>query len=93
VLHELYGPTLAVNSLHHQTVDRVADGWAVAARSSIGGDVEALEWPGHDLVAVQWHPEHTAARDPIQQRLFDALVRAAAESNARSRAAGGSRCG
>ena len=28
VLHDLYGPTLAVNSLHHQTVDRVADGWA-----------------------------------------------------------------
>jgi putative glutamine amidotransferase len=31
--------------------------------------------PGHPwLVAVQWHPEITAASDPAQQRLFDALV-------------------
>jgi putative glutamine amidotransferase len=29
-------------------------------------------------VAVQWHPEDTAAEDPSQQGLFDALVRAAA---------------
>ena len=26
------------------------------------------------LLAVQWHPEDTAATDPAQQRLFDALV-------------------
>jgi putative glutamine amidotransferase len=26
---------------------------------------------------VQWHPEDTAAEDPEQQRLFDALVAAA----------------
>ena len=31
------------------------------------------------LVAVQWHPEHTAAVDAQQQRLFDELVRAARE--------------
>jgi putative glutamine amidotransferase len=29
------------------------------------------------LVAVQWHPESTAAEDATQQRLFDALVAAA----------------
>jgi putative glutamine amidotransferase len=66
LLHELYGPRLSVNSLHHQTVDRVAAGWTVTARSR-GGDVEALEWPGHDVVAVQWHPELLDSRrsDPI----------------------------
>ena len=26
------------------------------------------------LFAVQWHPELTASDDPVQQRLFDALV-------------------
>ena len=26
------------------------------------------------LVAVQWHPEDTAAKDPQQQRIFDVLV-------------------
>jgi putative glutamine amidotransferase len=29
------------------------------------------------LIGVQWHPEMTAADDPSQQRLFDALVEAA----------------
>jgi putative glutamine amidotransferase len=28
------------------------------------------------VVAVQWHPEETAAGDPAQQRLFDAFVTA-----------------
>jgi putative glutamine amidotransferase len=66
LLHELYGSRLSVNSLHHQTVDRVAAGWTVTARSR-SGDVEALEWPSHDVVAVQWHPELLDSRgsDPI----------------------------
>ena len=65
-LHEMYGSHLRVNSLHHQTVDRVAPGWTVAARSS-DGTVEALEWPDHDVIAVQWHPEMLAdaSSDPI----------------------------
>jgi putative glutamine amidotransferase len=65
-LHEFYGPGHIVNSLHHQTVDRVADGWVVAARSA-DGTIEALEWPGHDVVAVQWHPEllPSSATDPL----------------------------
>jgi gamma-glutamyl-gamma-aminobutyrate hydrolase PuuD len=32
------------------------------------------------LLAVQWHPEDTAAGDPAQQRLFGALVSAAAKN-------------
>ena len=68
----LYGPSHRVNSLHHQTVDRVADGWVVTARSA-DGTVEALEWPGHDVIAVQWHPELLAgaARDPLFRWLVD----------------------
>jgi putative glutamine amidotransferase len=31
---------------------------------------------------VQWHPEDTAATDPAQQRLFGALVAAAAARHA-----------
>ncbi len=76
LLHELYGPTVAVNSLHHQTVDRVAGGWTVAARSA-SGDVEGLEWPGRDVVAVQWHPEllDTRASDPLFTWLVDRAAR------------------
>jgi putative glutamine amidotransferase len=65
-LAAMYGPTHRVNSLHHQTVDRVADGWVVTARSA-DGTIEALEWSGHDVIAVQWHPELLpgAASDPL----------------------------
>jgi len=64
-------------SSHHQALRRVADGLVVVARAP-DGIVEGVEMPAHPfLLGVQWHPEHTAADDPVQQRLFDALVRAA----------------
>ncbi|HET7559396.1 MAG TPA: gamma-glutamyl-gamma-aminobutyrate hydrolase family protein, partial [Limnochordia bacterium] len=49
------------------------------------GTIEAVELPGHPwLLAVQWHPELTAAKDPSQQRLFDAFVQAAAKRAGRA---------
>ena len=38
----IYGPSVHVNSLHHQAVDRVADGYEVTGRSN-DGTIEALE--------------------------------------------------
>ena len=68
--------TCTTASSHHQAVQRVAAGFTVVAHAP-DGIVEAMELPGHPfLLAVQWHPELTAAADPLQQRLFDALVRA-----------------
>jgi putative glutamine amidotransferase len=64
-------------SIHHQGPDRIAPGLVVVARSPDGA-VEALEtqrdvgW----VLAVQWHPERTAAADPRQQAMFDAFGRA-----------------
>jgi putative glutamine amidotransferase len=59
---------------HHQAVGRVGDGLRVVARSS-DGTAEALEPEGDAwVVSVQWHPEDSAMRDPVQQRLFDAFV-------------------
>lgn len=63
-----------VNSLHHQTVDRVGDGLRVAARSD-DGVIEGLERPGRDLLAVQWHPEMLIEPEPV----FDWLVNQAAK--------------
>jgi len=65
-LAELYGEALTVNSLHHQTVDQVGGGLAVAARAD-DGTVEGLEIPGLDVIAVQWHPEMMRGRsgDPV----------------------------
>ena len=49
----------------------------VRAAGAADGTVEALELPDHPfLIAVQWHPEITAADQPDHQALFDALVAA-----------------
>jgi gamma-glutamyl-gamma-aminobutyrate hydrolase PuuD len=66
--------TVHVSCHHHQAVDRLGDGLQVVGRAS-DGIVEALELEGGFVLAVQWHPEDTAADDRVQQRLFDALVR------------------
>jgi len=69
-LEALYGSRKSVNSLHHQTVDRVGDGLVVAAHAP-DGEVEALELNEH-TIAVQWHPELLASRD--QDPVFSWLV-------------------
>lgn len=64
-------------SWHHQAIRELATDLSITARAS-DGVIEAVELPSHPwLVAVQWHPELTAADDITQQRLFDALVEAA----------------
>jgi putative glutamine amidotransferase len=61
-------------SWHHQSPRQVGGRLQVAATAP-DGVIEALEMPGHPwLIAVQWHPELTAASDPLQQRLFDSIV-------------------
>ncbi|MGD6741703.1 gamma-glutamyl-gamma-aminobutyrate hydrolase family protein [Streptomyces sp. BH106] len=64
---------------HHQQVDRPGEGLHITARAT-DGTIEALELPTHDglFLAVQWHPEDTAHEDPVQQRVFGALVEASA---------------
>ena len=63
-------------SAHHQGLDRLAEGLTATGWAE-DGLVEAAERPEGWVVGVQWHPEHTAADDPTQQALFDALVRRA----------------
>jgi putative glutamine amidotransferase len=58
---------------HHQAIAQLGDGLHVVGRAA-DGIIEALELDGTFLLAVQWHPEDTAADDRPQQRLFDALV-------------------
>jgi putative glutamine amidotransferase len=66
--------TVQVSSSHHQAAARLGDGLAISGRAP-DGIVEAMEHPeGSWVVAVQWHPERTAEKDPAQQGLFDALV-------------------
>ena len=42
------------------------------------GTIEAVEHRAQSwVVGVQWHPEDTADTDPVNQGLFDELVRRA----------------
>jgi putative glutamine amidotransferase len=66
-------PTVSCH--HHQAIDRVGTGLRVVGRAA-DGIVEAIEPVADDafVLAVQWHPEDTAATDPAQQALFTGLV-------------------
>jgi putative glutamine amidotransferase len=90
------GP-LTCSSHHHQGVDRVGAGLVVSGRSP-DGLVEAIEVPVPDMnttgvseaeitwmLGVQWHPEETAATDPAQQSLFDAVTLLARHRGSRAR--------
>ena len=66
-------------SWHHQAVDRLAEGLAVAARAS-DGLIEAVEVePPTWVFGVQWHPELNALQSRRQARLFASLAEAAGQ--------------
>ncbi len=75
VFEEIYGALeFPVNSRHHQGVRRIGAGLEVAGHAP-DGLVEALVFRDHPFaIAVQWHPEAQVADDPVQRRLFQALV-------------------
>lgn len=71
-----------VNSIHHQAIDRLGGGLAVAARAE-DGTVEAVAGtdPSRFLRAVQWHPEKLPGADGRAHavRLLAPFVQAAAD--------------
>lgn len=72
--------TASVNSIHHQAVNDLGKKLWVAADSP-DGFPEALEIEDYPFcIAVQWHPEHMAARTPGQQKLFQVFVDACRKS-------------
>jgi len=60
-----------VNSLHHQGVDRLADGLVVEAVAP-DGQIEAVSMPGAKgfLLGVQWHPEWAFADNALSRAIF-----------------------
>jgi len=68
---------LQVNSFHHQSPRRVAQGFQASAWSE-DGIIEAIESNSHRFVlGVQWHPEQMLARTE-QKKLFQAFIKACA---------------
>ena len=55
-LRQMYGPEVAVNSLHHQAVDQLGEGYVATAHSP-DGIIEGIEHTDLPILAVQWHPE------------------------------------
>jgi putative glutamine amidotransferase len=80
-LAEIIGTTtnVTVNTLHHQSVEKLAPGLIITAHAP-DGVVEGLEMRGkHFLIGVQWHPEIMPDNEQMQ-RLFIAFVAAAREN-------------
>lgn len=68
------GEEVAVNSYHHQAVNKVGEGLKVSALAP-DGFVEGVEDPNYPyLLGVQWHPEMMVARDSVQLKLFEDFV-------------------
>ena len=67
---------LAVNSLHHQAIDRVASGLVVDALSE-DGLVEGVHLPGKRFVlGVQWHPEYCCEQQTEALGIFRGFLKA-----------------
>lgn len=69
---------LLTNSMHHQSVKRVAEGFRVVAHAS-DGTVEAIENADGSIIGVQWHPEDLIDSAPLMNKLFLDLIAKAAK--------------
>jgi len=63
---------IAINSLHRQAIDRLADGLSIEATAD-DGTIEAVSVDNAKAFAlgVQWHPEYWAASDPVSRQIFE----------------------
>jgi len=78
--------TIAVNSLHGQAIDQLADGLVVEGVAP-DGTIEAVrvkDAPGFNI-AVQWHPEWEVTHFEDRKRLFNAFGEACAGYRAAKR--------
>lgn len=78
LLEGIVGAELTISCYHHQGIGRLGDGLRSVAQAR-DGVIEAVELVGARswYLGVQWHPEDTAAADPVQAGLLGALVEAA----------------
>lgn len=75
LLARITGETqLAVNTAHHQAVDKPAPGVHVSAVAE-DGVIEAIEYPQHPFcLGVQWHPEYYVCEG--DRKIMQAFVQA-----------------
>ena len=84
---------LAVNSMHHQAVQRPASGFTISALAP-GGVIEAIEHPGYRfMLGVQWHPEEMVFTRLQMRGLFEGFVQSAGVRRDLSTKLGGANLG
>jgi putative glutamine amidotransferase len=74
-LHGIVGvDELKVNSMHHQAVKKMADGWKTCAVAP-DGIIEAMERTDYPFaLGIQWHPEHLFPVDEKAQLIFKKFI-------------------
>jgi putative glutamine amidotransferase len=79
-LGEIVGRRTSISCSHHQCIATLGAGLIPAAYSA-DGVIEAVTLQDHAgwYLGVQWHPEDSAATDPVQAEVFRHFVAAAAE--------------
>ena len=76
-LAKVIGEQVHTASWHHQAIQQLGKGLKAVAWAP-DGVIEAVELEGRqDVLAVQWHPEITAAEDNGHQQMFDWLIKQA----------------
>ncbi|WP_010240718.1 gamma-glutamyl-gamma-aminobutyrate hydrolase family protein [Clostridium arbusti] len=74
-LHSILGSKITTNSFHHQTLNRIAEGFTVTAKAK-DGTVEAIEKDGENFVlGIQWHPEMMSSSSQEMLHIFGNLVK------------------
>lgn len=75
ILYKVFGEKfLYTNSLHHQSIKTVPEGFKVTARA-MDGIIEAIESTEHSFVlGVQWHPERLFHKNPKWIKLFQLFI-------------------
>jgi putative glutamine amidotransferase len=63
-LYELFGPSVRVNSFHHQGIGVLGDGVRTTGVAP-DGVIEAIELDDAPALGVQWHPEMLPGVSPI----------------------------
>jgi putative glutamine amidotransferase len=74
-------PSYKINSIHHQAIKDLAEGFMVEARCPDDGMIEAIRHTGPNYIAaVQWHPEfhrpelNTLDDKPLLNNFLDAAL-------------------
>lgn len=69
---DVYDEVVNTNSYHHQCVGTPAPCLRVAAQSA-DGVIEAMDYPGCDIIGFQWHPEvdQPELRDRVFGKFFE----------------------